>query len=239
MKGEETIFLNSIFFVLGFTLVFSLLGALFQTLLSHATFTLMNDLRIIGGILIMFFGLVLILSTRYIIPFFSTEHKLRLRRFRNSYITSVVFGVAFALGWTPCVGAILGAIYTLAATSPGIGFLLLLAFSLGIGIPFIIAGALISKVSGFLKRIGRFLRYFNIIGGAFLVAIGTLVVTGYIGTLSVFLIGSSGPMSFSAQLNFIFAIVAGILVFFSPCILPLVPAFLSYMAGAAANEMRT
>jgi cytochrome c-type biogenesis protein len=238
MKKEEIIFLNSIFFVIGFILIFSLLGILFQTLLAHTSFVLMNALRVLGGLMIILFGFILILSARYILPFFSTEHKIRMKRFNNSYLTSLVFGIAFALGWTPCVGPILGAIYALAATSPGTGFLLLLAYSLGLGIPFIIAGAFISKMSNFLKRIGKVLNYFNIIGGAFLVVMGLLVVTGYIGMLAVFLIGSSGPMSLSTQLNFVFAIVAGILTFFSPCILPLVPAFFSYMAGTSANEVK-
>jgi cytochrome c-type biogenesis protein len=238
MKKEEVIFLNSIFFVIGFILIFSLLGVLFQTVLAHTSFVLMNTLRIIGGLLIIIFGVILILSARYILPFFSTEHKIHMKRFNNSYLTSLVFGIAFALGWTPCVGPILGAIYTFAATSPGTGFLLLLSYSLGLGIPFIIAGAFISKMSNFLERIGKFLNYFNIIGGAFLVVMGVLVVTGYIGMLAVFLIGPSGSMSLSTQLNFVFAIAAGVLTFFSPCILPLVPAFFSYMAGTSANEVK-
>lgn len=235
MKNNETIFLNSVFFVMGFTVIFSVLGVLFQTLLAHAPFTLMEALRIIGGILIIGFGVLMVASAKYIIPFFSTEHKLHVKRFSNSYLTSFVFGIAFALGWTPCVGAILGSIYILAATSPGIGFLLLLAYSLGLGIPFLIFGAFISKLSDFMKRIRGFLRYFSIISGLFLIAVGVLIVTGYIGLLAIFLIGSAGQMSINNQLNFLIALFAGILTFLSPCILPLLPAYLSYMAGTATE----
>jgi len=184
------------------------------------------------------FGILIVASVKYIIPFFSTEHRIKPRKFSNSYLTSLVFGIAFALGWTPCVGAILGAIYILAATSPGLGFLLLLAYSLGLGIPFLIFGAFISKVSDLVKRIHGFLKYFNIISGLFLVAIGLLVVTGYIGVLAVFLTGPQGPMSLNEQLNFLIAIVAGVLTFLSPCILPLLPAYFSYMAGTATEEVR-
>ena len=239
MEKQEIIFLSSVFFVIGFTLVFSILGILFQTVLSHAAFATMNLIRIIGGAVILVFGILMIASTRYIIPFFSTEHKIHVKRFDNSYLTSLVFGVAFALGWTPCVGAILGSIYAFAPTSPGVGFLLLLAYSLGLGIPFLIVGAFVSKFSSFLSRIRRFMRYFSIVSGLFLIVLGVLVVTGYIGLLSVFLVGPNSQMPLSNQLNFLIALIAGVLTFLSPCILPLVPAYFAYMAGTTAEKVRS
>ena len=172
MDKQEIVFLNSVFFVMGFTIVFSLLGIIFQTVLLHASFMIMNVLRIAGGVIIIGFGALMIISVKYIIPFFSTEHKLRTRRLGNSYLSSFVFGFAFALGWTPCVGAILGAIYVLAATSPGISFLLLLAYSIGLGIPFLVFGAFISKLSSFTKRISGFWKYFNVISGLLLITLG-------------------------------------------------------------------
>ena len=132
MNRRTVIFLNSVAFVLGFTIVFSLVGVLLQTLLSSVAFDVVNILRTVGGLIIIIFGILLIVSLKYSIPFLASEHKIKIRRFSNSYITSFVFGIAFAIGWTPCVGAILGSIYTLAAVSPGIGFILLLAYSLGI-----------------------------------------------------------------------------------------------------------
>jgi cytochrome c biogenesis protein CcdA len=167
MKKEEVIFLNSVFFVIGFILIFAVLGILLQTFLTHVSFSVMNILKIIGGVIIIIFGVILILSAKYIIPFFSTEHRIATKRYSNSFASSFIFGIAFALGWTPCVGAILGSIYILAATSPGISFLLLLAYSLGLGIPFLVFGAFISKASNFFKKIHKFLKYFNIVGGAF------------------------------------------------------------------------
>ncbi|MDE1828062.1 MAG: sulfite exporter TauE/SafE family protein [Candidatus Micrarchaeota archaeon] len=238
MQKQEIIFLNSVFFVLGFTVVFSVVGILLQTFLASFALMAMNILRVIGGLIIILFGIILILSLKYIIPFFSSEHKIKVKRFSSSFLTSFVFGIAFAIGWTPCVGAILGAIYTLALTSPGLGFLLLLTYSLGIGIPFLIVGAFTSKLSDFLHKIKGFLKYFNIISGVFLIAIGLLVVFNYIGLLSVFLLGTSGAVSSSGQLNFLIALIAGILTFLSPCILPLLPAFFSYMAGTTAEEVR-
>jgi cytochrome c-type biogenesis protein len=238
MKREEIIFLNSVFFVVGFTMVFSAIGILLQTLLLHISYSAMEAIRIIGGLIILIFGILMVASAKYIIPFFSMEHKIQVKRYSNTYFTSFLFGLAFALGWTPCVGAILGSIYALAASSPGLSFLLLLAYSIGLGIPFLIFGAFISKLSSFLERIHTFLKYFSVISGLFLVSLGILIITGYIGVLSVFLVGPQGPMALSNQLNFLLALVAGILTFLSPCILPLLPAYFSYMAGTAAETVK-
>jgi cytochrome c-type biogenesis protein len=240
MERQEIVFLNSVFFVIGFVVVFSIVGILLQTLIAQTAVTFMNDLRLIGGSIIIIFGAALILSTKYFIPIFTQEYKFHVKRssFSNSYVSSFIFGIAFAIGWTPCVGPILGSIYALAITSPGIGFLLLLAYSLGLGIPFLIVGAFLSKFTSFMKRMGRFLKYFNIISGLFLIGIGLLIVTDYIGVLSVFLVGTNGYISLSGQLNFLIAIVAGILTFLSPCILPLVPAYLSYIGGTTAQEAK-
>ncbi|MDA4125092.1 MAG: cytochrome c biogenesis protein CcdA [Thaumarchaeota archaeon] len=242
-RAREEVFLNSVFFVLGFTFVFSIVGVLLQTVLSTASLGAINTIRLVGGSVIVVFGILMIASVRYAIPFFSVEHKIRPRKFKNNYVTSVAFGVAFALGWTPCVGAILGSVYTLAAVSPGLGFLYLMAFSLGLGIPFLVAGAFVSRVSGFLKKSGRFLRYFNVVSGLFLIGVGLLVVTNYIGILQIFLNGV-GPLGSLAnplaqsQLNFLIALSAGFLTFISPCILPLVPAFLAFVSGTSVEAAK-
>lgn len=237
MNRRTVIFLNSVAFVLGFTIVFSIVGILLQTLLSSVAFDAVNTLRTIGGLVIIAFGILLIASLKYSVPFFASEHRIKVRRFSNSYISSFVFGVAFAIGWTPCVGAILGSIYTLAAVSPGLGFVLLFAYSLGISVPFLIVGLFTSRVSGFLERSQSVLKYFNIIGGLLLIAIGLLVAFNYIGLLASFFVGEAG-MSVTGQLNVLLAFVAGIVTFVSPCILPLLPAFFSYMAGTTAAGVK-
>jgi cytochrome c-type biogenesis protein len=242
-KSRERVFLNSAFFVLGFTLIFSTMGVLLQTALSRASLEALNTVRLIGGSIIVAFGALMIASVKYAIPIFSVEHKIHVAKFSSSYVTSSAFGIAFALGWTPCVGAILGSVYTLAAVSPGLGFLYLMAFSVGLGIPFLIAGAFVSRVSGFLRKSGRFLVYFGVISGAFLIAVGLLVVTNYIGILQIFLNGV-GPLGSLAnpletsQLSFLIALSAGFLTFISPCILPLVPAFLAYVSGTSVEAAR-
>jgi cytochrome c-type biogenesis protein len=83
------------------------------------------------------------------------------------------------------------------------------------------------------------MRYFSIVSGLFLIVLGVLVVTGYIGLLSVFLVGPNSQMPLSNQLNFLIALIAGVLTFLSPCILPLVPAYFAYMAGTTAEKVRS
>ena len=237
MDKKEAIFLNSVFFVIGFVVVFSIVGIVLQVIVSSVAHKLMGTLTTIGGAVIILFGALLILSSSRFVPVLSREYKIHVPRVGGGPISSFVFGVAFAIGWTPCVGPILGSIYALAVASPGISFLLLLAYSFGLGIPFLAAGAFISRFSAFTHKARGIMRYFNLISGAFLIVMGLLVITGYIGELSVFLVsgsGGAGYVSLGGPLNFIVAILAGALTFLSPCILPLVPAYLSYMGGTAA-----
>jgi len=105
----------------------------------------------------------------------NTEKKIFPKNAGARYPVSFLFGMAFAAGWTPCVGPILGTIITLAATSPSIAFNLLLAYSIGMGIPFVMMGALISKSSRVIAKIGKNLRYFTLIFGIVIIVLGTLV----------------------------------------------------------------
>ena len=234
MNNKTIIFLNSLSFVIGFTLVFSTIGILLETVLRNVQYNAVTTLRLIGGSIIILFGVMLIASLKYSIPILQKTHKLKIKKFNISYITSFVFGGAFAVGWTPCVGFILGAIYALAATSPTTAFALLFTYSLGLGIPFLLAGAFISKFSYFLEKSQKLLKYFNIIGGLFLIFVGLLVVTNYVGIISSFFFFEN--VDIRGQLNFVVAFIAGLLSFFSPCILPLVPAYLSYMAGTSLSK---
>lgn len=131
-------------------------------------------LSYIGGIIIAVFGINLILSLK--IAGLNIEKKFtKIPRFKTSYITSFVFGLAFAAGWTPCVGPILGSTFTLAAANPGTAYNLLLAYSLGLGIPFLITGAFFSQATGIIKKITKHLKYFNLIMGSILIFVGVLI----------------------------------------------------------------
>ena len=145
MATKLNIFLNTVYFVLGFSLVFAVLGVVLNSVLVNLGTDFQGIFTSIGGIVIIVFGAYLILSTK--IRSLNFEKRMtHLPKFKTSYITSFVFGAAFAAGWTPCVGPILGSIFTLAATSPGAAYNSLLAFSIGLGIPFLITGAFFLKL---------------------------------------------------------------------------------------------
>lgn len=169
-------FLNSVSFVLGFSLVFALLGVLLNTILQDSSYTVQSWLGKIGGIIIILFGLYLLGLIK--IPFLEKEHKLAVKkRFSVTYITSFVFGAAFAVGWSPCIGAVLGSVLTLAVSSPGSSFLLLMSYSLGLGIPFLLVGLFSTQAIVLIKKSERFLKYFSLIVGILLLVMGVLVFT--------------------------------------------------------------
>ena len=179
------IFLNTVYFVLGFSLVFAVLGVILNSFLVTLGIGFQHSLTSIGGTVIVAFGVYLILSTKLRVLNF--EKKMtRIPKFKTSYITSFVFGAAFAGCWTPCVGPILGSIFTLAATSPGTAYNSLLAYSLGLGVPFLITGAFFSRSTGLIRRIVKHLKYFNPAMGAMLIVVGILVFTNQLVLLGNF-----------------------------------------------------
>ena len=125
--NRTKIVLNSVFFVIGFSVVFSTLGVIINSVLSSSVAgEFVESLNQIGGIIIIGFGIFLLLSMK--INRLNIEKKFFPKKSKASYPMSFIFGLAFAAGWTPCVGPILGTILTLAATTPSIAFNLLLAY---------------------------------------------------------------------------------------------------------------
>jgi len=169
------ILIASILFVAGFSLVFSILGILLNTILTNAAYSVQLWLSRAGGLIIIFFGLYLTSLIR--IGWLEQEHKFSVTGIRSRYLTAFVFGIAFAAGWTPCVGAALGAILGLAATQPYLAFSLLLIYSLGLGLPFIITGLFASQAILWIRKYATILRYINVAFGILLIVIGVLIFT--------------------------------------------------------------
>ena len=179
------IFLNTVYFVLGFSLVFAVLGVILNSFLVNVGIGFQSTLQLIGGAVIIGFGAYLILSTKLRMLNFE-KRMTNLPRFKASYLTSFAFGAAFASGWTPCVGPILGTTLTLAATSPGAAYNSLLAYSLGLGIPFLITGAFFSQSTKAIRKMVKHLRYFNPIMGSILIVLGILVLTNQLSIIGNF-----------------------------------------------------
>lgn len=241
------IFFSSVFFVLGFSLVFSFVGILLQTALSGASYAVQEWLGRVGGVIIILFGFFLL---GFFTPsFLKRDHKILVkRRFRSHYLTSFVFGAAFAVGWTPCVSVALGAILALATTQASSAFLLLLAYTLGIGIPFLLVGLFTNETQTLINRLGKKLLYFQYLFGLVLIALGVLVFTGSLSRIAGlefltelllsfnFVTSIGGGIDALTILNFGIAFLAGLGSFLSPCILPLIPGFLSYLASLTVSK---
>ncbi|TSC62526.1 MAG: cytochrome c bioproteinis protein [Parcubacteria group bacterium Gr01-1014_48] len=173
---RKEIFMNSVFFVFGFGVVFALLGVLLNTLLENIAYDVQLWLSRLGGVMIIFFGLYLVGLIK--IPFLEKEYKFGVKtKFKSRYVTSFLFGLAFAAGWTPCVGPALGVILGLAATAPGSAFILLLTYALGLGIPFLIVGSFTGHAAEFINRHAVGLNYLNIVFGIILLILGILIFT--------------------------------------------------------------
>ncbi len=239
-------FKASIFFVLGFSLVFSLVGILLQTILVTVGYSVQTWLSRIGGAIIIFFGLYIVGLIKP--KFLEKEYKLRVKRkFRSSYVTSFVFGAAFAVGWTPCVTAALGAILALASTNPTSAFILLMAYTLGLGVPFLIVGLFTEQANRFIKKSGRWIRPVQIIFGVLLILIGILVFVNELSRVAnieavarIFegvsvSVGGGSVMSLNL-VNLGIAFLAGLISFLSPCVLPLIPGFLTYLSSTSLQN---
>ena len=178
------IIFNTVFFVVGFSVVFSTLGVLLNSVLSSSAGQWVESLNQIGGIIIVGFGVFLLLSTK--IRGLNIEKKFFPKGKGSSYPMSFVFGLAFAVGWTPCVGPILGTILTLAATTPSIAFNMLLAYSLGLGIPFILMGVFYSRATRLIRSMSKHLKYYNVVLGGFIILLGVLVFTNQLAQIANF-----------------------------------------------------
>ena len=170
---------NAIGFVLGFTTVFVILGAMAGTfgsvLKSHQTLV-----NIISGIIIVIFGLSYMGLFR--ISFFKGRSK-GVKLDNLGFITSYIFGAAFSVGWTPCVGVFLGSALVLASQQGTAfsGLVMLLCYSAGLGVPFIVSAVLIDNLKSAFGFIKSNYRIINTVCGLFLVLVGLLTATGYMG----------------------------------------------------------
>ena len=182
--NRTNIVLNSIFFVLGFSVVFSALGVIINSTLGGYSNELITGFNQIGGTIIIGFGVFLLLTTKF--RKLNIEKKFFPKREKASYPLSFVFGLAFAAGWTPCVGPILGTILTLAAATPSVSFYLLLAYSLGLGIPFILMGLFFSRATKVIRSMSKYLKYYSVIIGGLIILLGVLVFTNQLAYIANF-----------------------------------------------------
>ena len=167
---------NSLAFIAGFTFIFVLFGAS-ATYIGKLLLTYQEVIQKIGGILIVLFGLYIMGALK--LNFLSSEKKIHLENKPGGYLGSFVIGMAFAAGWTPCVGPILGSILLYASTTGSVakGMGLLAVYSLGLGLPLFISALAINTFISTFKVIARYMRWITIVSGVFLIIVGVMIFT--------------------------------------------------------------
>ena len=177
LRARRAVMVHGLLFVSGFTAVFLALGAsatFLGSLVNYAS----RWMEIAGGTLLLLFGIYLLGLMR--LPGAGREWRMHLSDKPAGYLGTVLVGVTFGAGWTPCIGPVLGGILTLAATSGsmGEGMGLLAVYSAGLAIPFLLSTLLIGRFMGVFVRMRRWLPWINRISGALLVLLGVLMLTG-------------------------------------------------------------
>jgi len=182
--NRTNVILNTVFFVIGFSVVFSALGVIINSTVGTISNEIISGFNQVGGIIIIGFGVFLLLTIKF--RSLNIEKKFIPKREKVSYPLSFLFGLAFAAGWTPCVGPILGTILTLATATPAASFNLLLAYSLGLGIPFILMGVFFSRATRVIKAMSKHLKYYSVITGSLIIILGVLVFTNQLAYIANF-----------------------------------------------------
>ncbi len=171
---------NALGFVLGFTIVFIIMGA-FMGVMGKLVREYQTVLNIVTGAVVMLFGLNFMGVLK--IGFLNRASQQDANVKDLNFFSSMLFGIVFSIGWTPCVGAFLGSALLLASQGGSLlqGIVMLLAFSLGLGIPFVASALLIDRLKGAFDFIKRHYRVINLVSGLVLVIVGILMATGYMG----------------------------------------------------------
>ena len=186
-KRKSLIVIKTIFFALGFSIVFIAFGST-ASLIGNFLLNNSDVFRIIAGIIIIFFSLQLIGMINF--KFMNKDIRIFTGQYNHNLTFPLLVGAAFGFGWTPCIGPILGSILTLAAIEENISksTLLLSSYSLGLAIPFIISGVLIDKFLLFSKSFRKYISTITTVGGAILLLTGIAILTGQLQVLGFFIL---------------------------------------------------
>lgn len=226
---------HALAFLVGLSAVFVALG-FGAGLVSEALFSYGGVIQIVAGSILVFMGALMLGLIR--IPLLQRDVRPHLTRKPGGYLGSALVGVAFAAGWTPCVGPILASILTLAGASGSgsQGGLLLGTYALGFAVPFLLTAQALTA----WRHLTRYTGVIEKVGGVLLVLVGVVILTGWIQGISVYLasLGSLETVLLSrTEPGFVLAFLAGTLSFASPCVLPVLPSFLAYLTGVSADQM--
>jgi len=194
----------------------------------------------LGGLIVIVFGLVTLGVVKIPWLYYDTRPEWKPAR-RYGLLSSGLMGVFFAAGWTPCIGTTLGAILTLGFSQETSGQAMLLSsgYALGLGLPFLAIGFGMHQAIGLIHRLQRYQRLIQIFSGVLLILIGLLLVSGRMSLIAIWALQHGYyldlPLGEAATPNYLIAIIGGMISFLSPCVLPLVPAYIGYLSGQATT----
>jgi len=185
--NKKSVLLKTILFSIGFSVVFIILGAT-ASALGNVLLFLSNELRIVAGVLIILFSLQMLGVLN--LNFLNQEKRIETKSFKDNYAFPLIVGAAFAFGWTPCIGPVLGSILALSATEASIstGVFLLLFYSLGLAIPFILSGYYMNRFLNTRKGFSKYYERVTKTGGTILLITGILIATNQIQVISYYIL---------------------------------------------------
>ena len=186
-QNKKVVFFKTILFSIGFSIVFIILGAT-ASAVGNILLFLSNELRIAAGIVIILFSFQMLGILNF--NFLNQERRVEIKSFKDNYAFPLLVGAAFAFGWTPCIGPVLGSILALSATEASIstGVLLLSFYSLGLAIPFILSGYYMSRFLTTRKSFSKYYARVTKTGGVILLLTGILIATNQIQVISFYLL---------------------------------------------------
>ncbi|MDB9752338.1 cytochrome c biogenesis protein CcdA [Pelagibacteraceae bacterium] len=186
-QDRKTVLIKTILFSSGFSLVFILLGITASTVGNILLF-FSHELRIAAGTIIILFSLQMLGVFNFKI--LNQEKRIKTKGYKDNYAFPFVVGTAFAFGWTPCIGPVLGSILALSATEASVskGILLLSFYSLGLAIPFIVSGYFMNKFLVSKKGFGKYYNRITKTGGIILLITGVLITTNQIQVISYYIL---------------------------------------------------
>ncbi len=186
-RDKKIVLIKTILFSLGFSLVFIALG-ITASKVGNILLFFSNELRIAAGIIIILFSLQMLGLLNF--HFLNQEKRIETKGFKDNYAFPFVVGTAFAFGWTPCIGPVLGSILALSATEASVsrGILLLTFYSLGLAIPFILSGYFMNRFLISKKGFGKYYNKITKTGGVILLITGILIATNQIQVISYYIL---------------------------------------------------
>lgn len=244
MPTRRNVIIHSLIFIAGFTLVFVAAGAT-----ASALGQVFAEYRVlitrIFGIVVIVLGLNMLGLFR--LPFLAMDKRLRFQKAGASYAGSFLVGIGFAAGWSPCIGPILAAVLAYASEEKTVaqGTFLLFVYSLGLSLPLLATAVALQWVLPLLARLRRFLGVIEIVAGLIVIGMGLVLVTdsflrftGWLyQTFPALANVGTGPEASGEAVSMGAAFVAGLVSFISPCVLPLVPVYISYLTGQSIESL--